>query len=65
MDGAIQLKIPEGTQSGDILKIRGKGAFSSSGYGRGALLIEIKVEIPKKAGREIKDIAHKLKTEGF
>src|SRR3990167_7972449 len=65
LDGAIQLKIPEGTQSGDILKVRGKGAFSSSGYGRGALLIEIKVEIPKKAGREIKDIAHKLKSEGF
>ena len=65
LDGAIQLKIPEGTQSGDILKVRGKGAFSSSGYGRGALLIEIKVEIPKKAGREIKDIAHRLKSEGF
>lgn len=65
LDGGIQLKIPEGTQSGDILKVRGKGAFSSSGYGRGALLIETKVEIPKKGSRKVKEIAHELKSEGF
>ncbi|MBI2121675.1 MAG: molecular chaperone DnaJ [Candidatus Sungbacteria bacterium] len=65
LDGAIQLKIPEGTQSGDILKVRGKGAFSSSGYGRGALLIETKVEIPKKGSKKVRDIAQELKHEGF
>ncbi|MDP3770045.1 MAG: molecular chaperone DnaJ [Candidatus Sungbacteria bacterium] len=65
LDGALKLKIPEGTQPGDILSVRGKGAYASSGYGRGNLLIEIKVEIPKKAGKKMKEIAHELKQEGY
>lgn len=65
LDGTIQLKISEGTQGGDILKVRGKGAYLSSGYGRGDLLIEIKVEVPKKPIKKIKEIAEKLKDEGF
>lgn len=65
LDGSIQLKIPEGTQAGDILKVRGKGAYLPSGYGRGDLLIEIKVEIPKKPVKKIKELAEKLKEEGF
>jgi len=65
IDGMIKLKIPEGTQSGDILSVRGKGAYASSGYGRGNLLIEIKVELPKKASRKMKEIADNLAKEGF
>ena len=65
LDGDVRLKIPEGSQSGDILKIRGKGAHSSSGYGRGDLLVEIKIEVPKKAGKKIREIAADLQAEGF
>jgi len=65
LDGKLLLKIPEGTQSGDILKVRGKGAYVTSGYGRGDLLIEIKVEVPRKAGKKVKEIAEGLKEEGF
>lgn len=65
LDGILRLKIPEGTQSGDILKIRGKGAYSASGYGRGDLLIDIKVEIPRKAGKRVREIVEDLREEGF
>lgn len=65
LEGVIRLKIPEGTQAGDILKIRGKGAYQSSGYGRGDLLVEVKVEIPRKASRKIKDFIEALRSEGF
>lgn len=65
IDGAIRLKIPEGTQSGDILRVRGKGAYLSSGYGRGDLMVETEVEIPKKSGKKLKEIVEKLKDEGF
>ena len=65
LDGSINLKIPESTQPGDMLKIRGKGAYASSGYGRGDLLIEIKVEIPKKLSRKAKENIEKLREEGF
>lgn len=65
VDGGIKLKIPEGTQPGDILNVRGKGAYSSSGYGRGNLLIEINVGLPKKASKKIKEIAEGLTKEGY
>lgn len=64
LDGAIKLKIPEGTQPGDILKIRGKGAYPASGYGRGNLLVEIKLEMPKKISRKTRELIEKLKEEG-
>ena len=65
IDGVIKLKIPEGTQPGDILSVRGKGAYMSSGYGRGNLLIEVKVELPKKSSKRIKEIAQDLGKEGY
>ena len=65
LDGAISLKIPEGTQPGDILKIRGKGAYLPSGYGRGNLLIEIKIDIPRKISRKTRDIIDLLRSEGL
>lgn len=65
LDGNLLLKIPEGAQSGDILKIRGRGSYFNSGYGRGDLLIEIKIEIPRKAGKKVKEIAEGLREEGY
>lgn len=65
LDGAIRLKVPEGTQPGDILSVRGRGAWHSSGYGRGDLLIEIKVEIPKRVSKHAKETLQSLTEEGF
>lgn len=65
LDGKIILKIPEGTESGDILKVRGKGVPHSSGYGRGDLLIEIKVETPKKLSKNAREMMEKLREDGL
>lgn len=65
LEGPLRLKIPEGTQPGDIIKVRGKGAFTSSGYERGDLLIEIKIEIPRRVSKKLKEFLHELKLEGF
>ncbi len=65
IDGAIRLKIPEGTQSGDILSVRGKGAWRASGYGRGDLLVQIKVETPKGLTKRAKDLMKHLAQEGM
>ena len=63
-DSAIVLKIPEGTESGDILKVRGKGIPLARGYGRGDLLIQIKVSTPRKVSRKVREIIEQLKREG-
>lgn len=47
IDGKIELKIPEGTQSGTVLKIRGKGIPNLRGEGRGDELVKVKVLTPK------------------
>jgi len=65
LDGVLKLKIPEGTQPGDILKVRGKGAYSPNGYGRGDLLIEIKVEVPKKVSRKVREVIEEMSEEGL
>ncbi len=65
LEGSVRLKIPEGTQPGDILKIRGRGAYAPAGYGRGNLLIEIKMDVPRKVSKKIKEIVQELKREGL
>ncbi|KKW18964.1 MAG: Chaperone protein DnaJ [Candidatus Adlerbacteria bacterium GW2011_GWC1_50_9] len=65
LDGEIKLKVPEGTQSGDVLKVRGKGAPSASGYGRGDLLIQIKVDIPRHISKKTKELIQEMKKEGL
>lgn len=63
-DGVIKLKIPEGTESGDILKVRGKGVPLARGYGRGDLLVEIKVLTPRHLSKKAHEAVERLKEEG-
>lgn len=46
LDGAAKLKIPAGTPSGTIFRVRGKGMPSLKGSGRGDLMVETQVETP-------------------
>ena len=63
-DGAIKLKIPAGIDSGEILRVRGKGMPSVHG-GRGDLMVKILVRMPKKLSRKTKKIIDELKKEGL
>jgi molecular chaperone DnaJ len=48
LEGAEKMTLPRGTQSGDLARLRGKGLPDLQGYGRGDLLVQLVVEIPKK-----------------
>ena len=62
----IELKIPAGTQTGDILRIRDRGVPKGGDKNRrGDLLVKIKVEIPKKLSRKAKKMIEELKQEGL
>ncbi|MBI2054476.1 MAG: molecular chaperone DnaJ [Candidatus Sungbacteria bacterium] len=65
LEGEINLKIPEGTQSGDILRVRGKGVPEARGYQHGDLLVEIKVEIPRRISKQLRELMEKLRMEGL
>ena len=47
LEGPSKLKVPAGTQSGTILRVRGKGMPRLRGGNRGDLLVEVQVETPK------------------
>ena len=47
IDGKVELTIPEGTQSGEVHRIRGKGIPVLRGEGRGDEYVRIKVLTPK------------------
>ena len=64
LDGDIELKIPEGTNNGDILRLKGKGVPNERGR-RGDFLVKIKVIMPKKLSREAKEAIQKLRNEGY
>ena len=61
MDGEVKMKIPAGTQSGEIFKIRGKGIPKLRGIGRGDHLVEIIVDVPIKLSRKEKKIIEQLR----
>src|SRR5262249_24883971 len=48
LQGKVKVKVPTGTQSGSVLKLKGKGATDVRGYGQGDQLIRIVVETPRK-----------------
>jgi molecular chaperone DnaJ len=60
IDGAMAVKIPEGTQNGARLKIPGKGAKNIKTGRQGNFYVEIEVEIPKAATAEEKELMEKM-----
>ncbi len=52
--GKVRIKIDPGTQSGKILRLRGKGLKDINGYGTGDQLIYINVWTPKKLSSDEK-----------
>ncbi|MFC2087836.1 DnaJ C-terminal domain-containing protein, partial [Bacteroidota bacterium] len=61
VDGKVKIKIDPGTQPGKILRLRGKGLPDVNGYGRGDLLVNINVWIPKNLSKEEKRAFENLK----
>lgn len=59
IDEPTQLYIPEGTQTGEIIRIPNKGYKDGKG-GRGDLVAEIKVMVPKKLSQDEKILFEKL-----
>ncbi|MDQ6809014.1 MAG: molecular chaperone DnaJ [Verrucomicrobiota bacterium] len=52
LEGKANLKVPAGTQSGQIFKLRGKGVMNVNGRDRGDLLAHLIVEVPSRLNGE-------------
>lgn len=60
LDGQVTMKIPEGTQPGKVMRIKGKGIPSLRNSSRGDQLVRIKVVVPTKLSDKQKDALRKF-----
>lgn len=66
LTGKARIKIEPGTQSGRLLRLKGKGLPSVQNYGTGDQFVHINVWTPKKLSKEEKEIIKKLgESENF
>ena len=60
LDGTELMKVPDGTQTGTTLRLRGKGMPDVNGRGRGDLLVTVQVQTPKKLNKEQRHLLEQL-----
>lgn len=60
-DGLQTIKVPEGTQNGAKLRLKGFGVPQLSGHGRGDLYVHVEVRIPTKLTRDQRKLIEQLR----
>jgi len=61
IDGKVKIKVPAGTQSGKLFRLKGKGLPEIQSYGRGDQLINVSIWTPKSLTDEERKILEKLR----
>ena len=64
LDGSYKVKVEPGTQSGTVVKLRGKGLPSVQGYGRGVgdLYVKFQVWVPHKLSKSEKEVLESMRS---
>ena len=60
IDGPVSIKIPEGTQSGKEVRVRGRGVPYLNERGKGDLVVKVVVQVPRKLSRQQREVVNKL-----
>lgn len=60
LEGKAKLKVPSGTQSGTIFRLKGKGMPALGGYGKGDEHVRVIIEIPTEITKEQKELFEAL-----
>ena len=64
LDGSYKIKVDPGTQSGEVVRLRGKGLPTVNGYGgTGDMYVKIAVWIPRKLDKEEKAVIESLRNK--
>lgn len=64
LDGKVQLKVPEGTQTGTVFRVKDKGIPHLRGHGRGDQHVRVKIVTPKKLTNRQKDLLREFANAG-
>ena len=63
LEGVVRLKVPEGTQSGKVMRLRGKGLPSVRSSTRGDQLVHIFVEVPTRLTSKQRELLERFAEE--
>ncbi len=63
LEGKVKLKVPEGTQSGRVFRLRGKGLPTLGSAARGDQLVRIFVEVPTRLNAKQRELLEHLAAE--
>jgi len=63
IEGDVKFKIQPGTQPGTLIRLRGKGVKSPSGFGKGDEYVRIQIEVPKGLTKRQKELLKELEGE--
>jgi molecular chaperone DnaJ len=64
LDGKRKLSIPRGTESGDLLKLKGEGIPKLRGYGRGDQIFQVIVKTPKNLNKRQEELLREFEETG-
>jgi molecular chaperone DnaJ len=60
-EGPVSLKIPGGTESGKLFRIRGRGAPRLNGGGKGDVLARVRIDVPKRVNKRERELLEELR----
>jgi molecular chaperone DnaJ len=60
LDGEHKLKIPEGTQTGTTLRVKGKGVPALQQSGKGDMFVQLRVQTPVKLNKKQRELLEEL-----
>lgn len=63
-EGKAKLNIPEGTQTGTVFRLKGKGVPNLRGFGKGDQLVKVTVEVPRRLNSRQKKILQEFAQAG-
>jgi molecular chaperone DnaJ len=63
LDGSVKIVVPEGTESGQLIRLKGKGIMHLGRSSRGDQYVEMKINVPKKITKQIRKLLEDLQQE--
>jgi molecular chaperone DnaJ len=63
LDGVVEVRIPAGTQTGEVFRLKGSGVPHLQGRGRGDIVIELVVDTPTGLSAEEEELLRSLAAE--
>lgn len=65
VDGEVKIRVKKGTQSGTMIRLKGKGAPILRGRGRGDQYVRVVVRVPQRLSRDQKKMVEELRRESL